>query len=123
MIEQKYILDDCSAREGHRVFEALGITKMHNSESGKVKMSIEQTEKYIKKVEKYISHEVEEHWVRAWVYCICGWRGLDGMVIIGHKSSQSTFGANKMLLTYVNTFCRKKFIFNQGGSQKIKMEI
>ena len=66
MIEQKYILDDCSAREGHRVFEALGITKMHNSESGKVKMSIEQTEKYIKKVDKYISpiHGVEELWVR-----------------------------------------------------------
>ena len=43
------------------------------------KSESEKTEKYIKKVEKYISHEVEEHWVQAWVYCICGWRGLDGI--------------------------------------------
>ena len=25
-----------------------------------------------------------------------GWDGMDGMVVVGHRSSKSTFGANNM---------------------------
>ena len=36
-----------------------------------------------------------------------GWMGWDGMVIIGHRSSKSTFGANKVhwvqCLTWTNS--------------------